>query len=522
MSFGFSVGDSLATARLIKSIVNALQKSSESEFKELALELHAVQRALNEIEQLQPLPDQESSVNAIKIVALVCQHPLREFADKLEKYEYLGHVAGTKKNQIKRWKLKLQWGFTMEEEVQKIRTILAAHLASLNVRLSTQGLSSDFIVARSINAVHNGLTDTHKAVLEIEKATTSQQVASRQSNTFLQTLLSLVQHGLLPKLDILIDIANRLWTSNVQIVNLVTHLQDTPPVPDVQHTYFQPPCILEDALGRPLPVPAEYDLNMLRAVISARFSSGPGHKKVHAGEYEIFNTSDTAQLLSELDFQSLVPGMNITMAFVIGRYQHRTLEECPRPGCKARKFVRKSTGGRICSDCGVWFDFSRDILPRPFRLDLTEGSFHRLRTERKWFKNVKICPSNIPSLPPCVDDRGSWVEPPTISESTKERPDQETPCNTSVLPENGDKGHGYLTIQETVAAKIIRGIAEDLYLSVAELQDIATNESKPGSLGIDSIMAGSISWRLKDLAIASSKGARARNFHDPLFLESFI
>lgn len=140
MSFGFSVGDSLATARLIKSIVNALQKSSESEFKELALELHAVQRALNEIEQLQPLPDQESSVNAIKIVALVCQHPLREFADKLEKYEYLGHVAGTKKNQIKRWKLKLQWGFTMEEEVQKIRTILAAHLASLNVRLSTQGL----------------------------------------------------------------------------------------------------------------------------------------------------------------------------------------------------------------------------------------------------------------------------------------------------------------------------------------------------------------------------------------------
>ena len=140
MSFGFSVGDFLATARLIKSIVDALQKSSESEFKELTLELHAVQRALNEIEQLQPSPGQESSVNAIKIVALVCQHPLQEFADKLEKYESLGHIAGTKKDQIKRWKLKLQWGFTMEEEVQKIRTILAAHMASLNVRLSTQGL----------------------------------------------------------------------------------------------------------------------------------------------------------------------------------------------------------------------------------------------------------------------------------------------------------------------------------------------------------------------------------------------
>ena len=134
---------------------------------------------------------------------------------------------------------------------------------------------------------------------------------------------------------------------------------------------------------------------MLRAVIAARFSSGPGHKQVLAGEYEIFNTSDTTQLLSKLDFQSLIPGMRITMAFVICRNQHRTLEECPRPGCKARKFVRKSAGGRICSDCGVWFDFSRDILPRLFRLDLTDGSFHRQRTEMKWFKNVKICHSNL-------------------------------------------------------------------------------------------------------------------------------
>ena len=79
-----------------------------------------------------------------------------------------------------------------------------------------------------------------------------------------------------------------------------------------------------------------------------------------------------------------------------------------------------------------------------------------------------------------------------------------------------------MTIQETVAAKIIPRIAEDLYLSVAELQDIATNESKPGSLGIDSLMAVSISWRLKDLDIAPPKGARARNFYDPLFLEFFI
>ncbi|KAL8749230.1 MAG: hypothetical protein Q9199_007812 [Rusavskia elegans] len=463
MSFGFSVGDFLATARLISSIVDALQKSSVSEFKELTLELHAVQRALNEIEHIQPSPGQEQSINAIKVVALLCQHPLQEFAGKLEKYESLGQVAGTKTDQIKRWKLKLQWGFTMEEEVQKIRTILAAHMASLNVhaprapvslQMSKQNLSrtSNSIAARKFDALHNDLAHTHNTILEIEKATTSQQAASRQSDTFLQTLLSL----------------------------------------------------------------------MLRAIISARFSSGPGHKKVHAGEYEIFNTSDTTQVLSECDLQSLIPGMKITMAFVIGRYQHRTLEECPKPDCKARKFARKSTGGRICSTCGVWFDVSKDTLPRPFRLDLTEGSFHRLRTERKWFKNVKICPSNIPSVPPCVDDQGFWIEAPTISESIDERRIQETLCNTSISPQKDAEDQGYLIIQANVAAEIIRGIAEDLYLTVAELKDIAANDSEPGRLGIDSLMAVSISWRLKSLNVAPPRGVMAQNFYDGLFLESLI
>lgn len=231
---------------------------------------------------------------------------------------------------------------------------------------------------------------------------------------------------------------------------------------------------------------------MLRAVISARFSSGPGHKKVHAGEFEIFNTSDTTQLLSELDFQSLVSGMKITMAFVVGRYRHRALEECPRPGCKARNFVGKSAGGRNCSDCGVWFDVSKDVSPRSFCIDPTEGSFHRARAERKLFKNVKMCRSNIPSLPPRVDDRGFWIDSPTISKGTKERPDQETHCNTSVSPDEDAKNFVCLAIKPTVAAEVIRGIAEDLYLSVTELKDLVTNDFEPRSLGIDSLIALSI------------------------------
>ncbi|KAL8768563.1 MAG: hypothetical protein Q9209_005248 [Squamulea sp. 1 TL-2023] len=264
--------------------------------------LHAVQRSLDEIEHLQPPPGQELAINAIKVAALLCQHPLNDFAKKLAKYEALGQVGGKKKEQVKKWRLKLQWGLTMEEEVQKIRVILAAHMASLNVRISTYGLTSASVAAQNFNWLHDGLSHTHNAVLEIEKATQSQNLACKEANIFLQTLLSLVQHKLLPKM---IDIANRLWTSNVQILNLLKRIQYTNATPDVQYTYFQAPCQFEDALGRPLIVPSEYDLNMLRAIISARLSSGPGRDKVQSGEYEIFNTYDNSQLPSESNVQSM-------------------------------------------------------------------------------------------------------------------------------------------------------------------------------------------------------------------------
>lgn len=67
---------------------------------------------------------------------------------------------------------------------------------------------------------------------------------------------------------------------------------------------------------------------------------------VFCGEYELFNTIDTRQSLSSFEFETLVPGMNITMAFVIGLYEHRPVKECPRLGYRTREFRALKTGGR--------------------------------------------------------------------------------------------------------------------------------------------------------------------------------
>ena len=143
LSFGFSVGDFITVGRLISDIVTSLRAASISEYRELILELHGLERALREIEHLKCTSSQEAAVNGIKVAALMCQYPLDDFSAKLKKFERLGYNGSkthSKLETMKIWTRKLQWGFCMREETEKLRTYIAVHVGSLNMRLITQGL----------------------------------------------------------------------------------------------------------------------------------------------------------------------------------------------------------------------------------------------------------------------------------------------------------------------------------------------------------------------------------------------
>lgn len=143
MSFGFSVGDFVTVGLLIRQIFSSLRIESVKEYNELKLELHGLQRALYGIEHLRHGPGQEATVNGIKVAALMCQYPLKEFATKIEKYNSLGHgYSGLKRDfqLLRSWRKKLQWGFCMQDEVAKLRAYLAAHVGSLTMRLVSEGL----------------------------------------------------------------------------------------------------------------------------------------------------------------------------------------------------------------------------------------------------------------------------------------------------------------------------------------------------------------------------------------------
>ena len=50
------------------------------------------------------------------------------------------------------------------------------------------------------------------------------------------------------------------------------------------------------------------------------------------------------------------------------------------------------------SACGVCYALSPTPLPRPFRLPQHLDGFTKMRSERKWFKNVRVYPNEMPSI----------------------------------------------------------------------------------------------------------------------------
>jgi hypothetical protein len=138
MSFGFAVGDFIAAGKLIKDIIAILRTSARSEYQELMLELYGLQRALDKIEHLEASPERQLHITSIKVAALMCTHILDEFASKLKKFETLAELSRDSK--IKIWTQKLQWGFTMDNEVRNLRAYITAHVGSLNMRLLTESL----------------------------------------------------------------------------------------------------------------------------------------------------------------------------------------------------------------------------------------------------------------------------------------------------------------------------------------------------------------------------------------------
>jgi hypothetical protein len=81
--------DSFAHTGLIAKVSNALEDNSGAahEYQHVLIELEALARTLKHLEALEPSDSNATHVNAIRGMALACRIPLREFLDRIEKFE---------------------------------------------------------------------------------------------------------------------------------------------------------------------------------------------------------------------------------------------------------------------------------------------------------------------------------------------------------------------------------------------------------------------------------------------------
>jgi hypothetical protein len=132
--------------------------------------------------------------------------------------------------------------------------------------------------------------------------------------------------------------------STQQIYTIVLEIKESLPLGDTRWTYFQAPLIVEDALGFKFPVPSEYDFDLLDKIIKHRFVDGPGSSEVEAGNYELFNTKNSRQVIAAN--VRLIPGTSITMAILISRPEIFD-EQCPMPRCMSTRTTIAPGGGRL-------------------------------------------------------------------------------------------------------------------------------------------------------------------------------
>lgn len=106
---------------------------------------------------------------------------------------------------------------------------------------------------------------------------------------------------------------------------------------DLRFGWFQAPVTFEDALGRIIPIPSEYDYELVSALIKAEFKKGPGWRLVDSEKYELSNTTRTGFPITRENWTAFLPGAHVKMAFILEK-KFSEGKGCPMPRCLSQNF----------------------------------------------------------------------------------------------------------------------------------------------------------------------------------------
>lgn len=137
-SFGWSAGDIVATITLVSRVIQCMRGAhgAREHFQELVSELQGLSKALHEISELAKMPGQIPEIQALKFASCLCNETLQRFYEKIRPFEGSLGAASTK-SKLQAAPRMVRWELLVKKEVPELRSYIAAHVGSLNLRLTT-------------------------------------------------------------------------------------------------------------------------------------------------------------------------------------------------------------------------------------------------------------------------------------------------------------------------------------------------------------------------------------------------
>lgn len=312
-------------------------------------------------------------------MALTCRIPLREFLERIEKFERsMGAFAMAAAKSAEAFGRKSQWAVFMSEEVAKLRTSVGAKVLSINLLLAThtsesisrveaQSHKSHATLLASILEIRSRAACATKAILTTETVVRSMardqkrhhgnmKKALDNSNSELRTvsdattaattaIMSFRDLGA-QLLQSIRALPQQVRVSLEQVVR--SNLEMYTMLRDIQTSLLRSPgnssantFLFEDVLGRQKSLPYEYfrHINVFNAFLGTEFRGLPGERYVLEKQYAILDVRRGEKAIGEDEWAlNVFPGAILAMsALVEPTYaQMNDATHCPRPNCHGK------------------------------------------------------------------------------------------------------------------------------------------------------------------------------------------
>ncbi|CAI6342518.1 unnamed protein product [Periconia digitata] len=330
VGFGFSVGDFLATLKLVGSIVDALREASHSTsmFHELLNELEALDTALNHVNRVEFDDSQHFEQLALYQAAAQCRRSIDTFWGETRKYQPHLSKDGTDSRMKDSW-MKVKWAVCKKKDVDAFRAEIQAHTSSIQVLMDAILAQNQRRQYKSLAGKIQDLSSQALGRLRVIADAVSHNV--QQSTGLVETCAKILETNL------------RVFQMIYDIQLFVTHIPG-----QVQR---QQPVYLIDAFNKESPFHLEFvrSADALLAVLKANYNDSG---LIDRGQFLIEEVGSQRLIdLSQNWDSCFYPGQRVAMSMILSTIEPR----CTDPSCLGCGTLQPDVTDEevTCAGCGM-------------------------------------------------------------------------------------------------------------------------------------------------------------------------